>query len=75
MIHVHRGKGAKDRYIPLPEATYALLRRYWIMHRNPKLIFPAVGRGGQEGARSTVPMSIEGVQGALKEGKGCSRHR
>jgi integrase/recombinase XerD len=66
MIHVHRGKGAKDRYVPLPEATYALLRRYWIMHHNPKLVFPAVGRGGQEGARSTVPMSIEGVQGALR---------
>jgi integrase/recombinase XerD len=69
MIHVHRGKGAKDRYVPLPEATYALLRRYWIMHRNPKLIFPAVGRGGQEGSRSTVPMSIEGVQGALRRAK------
>jgi len=69
MIHVHRGKGAKDRYVPLPEATYALLCRYWITHRNPKLIFPAVGRGGQEGARSTVPMSIEGVQGALRRAK------
>jgi len=47
MIHVHRGKGAKDRYVPLPESTYALLRRYWLTHRNPRLIFPAVGRGGR----------------------------
>jgi integrase/recombinase XerD len=39
------------------------------MHRNPRLIFPAVGRGGQEGSRSTVPMSIEGVQGALRRAK------
>ena len=22
MVHVHRGKGAKDRYIPLPESTF-----------------------------------------------------
>jgi hypothetical protein len=21
MIHVHRGKGAKDRYVPLPQST------------------------------------------------------
>jgi integrase/recombinase XerD len=59
MIHIHRGKGAKDRYVPLPESTYALLRRYWITHRNPRLIFPA----------AQIPMSIEGVQGALRKAK------
>ncbi len=69
MIHVHRGKGAKDRYVPLPESTYTLLRRYWITHRNPRLIFPAVGRGGQDGPTSQIPMSIEGVQGALRRAK------
>ncbi|MFZ3114137.1 MAG: tyrosine-type recombinase/integrase [Syntrophales bacterium] len=69
MIHVHRGKRAKDRYVPLPESTYTLLRRYWRTHRNPRLIFPAVGRGGQEGPTSQVPMSIEGVQGALRRAK------
>ena len=69
MIHVHRGKGAKDRYVPLPEATYQLLRRYWLTHRNPKLIFPAVGRGGQNGPTASTPMSIEGVQGAFRKAK------
>ena len=48
MIHIHRGKGAKDRYVPLPESTYALLRRYWCTHRHQRLIFPAVGRGHQK---------------------------
>jgi site-specific recombinase XerD len=33
-VHVHRGKGAKDRYVPLPAATLALLRTYWKTHRN-----------------------------------------
>ena len=33
-VHVHRGKGAKDRYVPLPEETLALLRTYWKAHRN-----------------------------------------
>lgn len=69
MIHVHRGKGAKDRYVPLPESTYALLRKYWQTHRNPKLIFPAVGRGEKNGPTSKIPMSIEGVQGALRRAK------
>ena len=35
MIHVRHGKGAKDRYLPLPQRTLALLRQYWATHRNP----------------------------------------
>ena len=69
LIHVHRGKGAKDRYVPLPDTTYALLRRYWVTHRNPKLIFPALGRGCNLGSTSLVPMAIESVQGAFREAK------
>lgn len=69
MIHIHRGKGAKDRYVPLPEFTYALLRRYWVTHRNPRLIFPAVGRGQQNAPISQEPMSIDGVQGAFRRAK------
>src|SRR6266516_4709260 len=34
MLHVRHGKGAKDRYVPLPERTLALLRQYWKRHRN-----------------------------------------
>ena len=45
LVHVH-GKGAKDRYVPLPETTLQLLRQYWKTHRNPIWIFPAAGRGG-----------------------------
>ena len=29
MLHVHRGKGAKDRLVILPAATLHQLRRYW----------------------------------------------
>jgi site-specific recombinase XerD len=46
MIHVHQGKGAKDRYVPLPQRTLDLLREQWKSHRNPQWIFPAPGRGG-----------------------------
>lgn len=44
MLHVHCGKGAKDRYVPLPDSTLEILRRYWKTHRHPELLFPAVGR-------------------------------
>ena len=29
MVHVRHGKGAKDRYVPLPLRTLELLRQYW----------------------------------------------
>jgi site-specific recombinase XerD len=69
MIHVHRGKGSKDRFVPLPEATLHLLRRYWKTHRNPKLIFPALGRGHNLGPTSETPMAIDSVQGAFRRAK------
>jgi len=40
VIHIHRGKGAKDRYVPLPHDTLELLGNYWLTHRNKKLMFP-----------------------------------
>lgn len=68
MIHVHRGKGAKDRYVPLPHETYQLLRRYWTTHRNPVLIFPSVGRGSHQQASARMqPMAISSVQNAFRD--------
>ncbi|MHC4637622.1 MAG: tyrosine-type recombinase/integrase [Planctomycetota bacterium] len=65
-IHVHRGKGAKDRYVPLPESTLSILRNYWKLHRNPAWIFPRLGRSGNEGPTATTPMNKSSVQGALR---------
>jgi integrase/recombinase XerD len=64
-IHVHRGKGAKDRYVPLPKHTLAVLRDYWRLHRNNTWIFPRLGRGGKEGPGAKKPMNYTSVQGAL----------
>ena len=66
LIHVHRGKGAKDRYVTLPEATLTVLRNYWKTHRNPTLVFPALGRNCKGGANATEPMAKSSVQGALR---------
>ena len=65
MIHVRHGKGAKDRYVPLPERTLQLLRHYWTTHRNPVLLFPSPGHGEVPLATSTEPMHKSSVQDAF----------
>jgi integrase/recombinase XerD len=70
MIHVHRGKGAKDRFVPLPESTLQCLRRHWVTHRHPRLIFPALGRGRNQAAQADTPMPKASVQGAFRQAKG-----
>jgi site-specific recombinase XerD len=69
MIHVHRGKGAKDRYVPLPQSTLGLLRRYWVTHRHPRLVFPALGRSGTGAKEALNPMAKSSVQGAFRHAK------
>jgi integrase/recombinase XerD len=39
-IHIRRGKGHKDRLVPLPDLTLQALRELWRRHQHPKLIFP-----------------------------------
>jgi site-specific recombinase XerD len=67
MVHIHRGKGAKDRYVPLPQTTLAALREFWKSHRHPRFLFPAEGRDHRDGSTSTSPMSISTVQSAFKK--------
>ena len=68
-VHIHRGKGAKDRYVPLPAETLALLRAYWTTHRHPTWLFPATGRNHQQSPTATTPMSRSSVQGAFRTAK------
>jgi site-specific recombinase XerD len=69
MIHVHRGKGAKDRYVALPQSTLQLLRRYWATHHHPRLLFPALGRNGTGAKQALTPMAKSSVQGAFRRAK------
>ncbi len=66
-IRVRDGKGAKERYVPLPEPTYLLLREYWTTHKNPRLLFPALGRRRTGGRTALKPMAQGSVQGALRK--------
>lgn len=69
MLHIHRGKGAKDRLVPLPKATLSLLRKHWCAHRNPRLVFPARGRGGNDARSAQNPMAKSSVQGAFRRAR------
>lgn len=66
VVHVHRGKGSKDRYVPLPPRTLAVLRQYWVTHRHPIWLFPATGRDHTEAHSADEPMARSSVHGAMK---------
>ncbi|MCK5244811.1 MAG: site-specific integrase [Desulfobacterales bacterium] len=66
-IHVRHGKGAKDRYVPLPKRTVQLIRKHWKTHQNPAWIFPAPGRGGNLMPTTNKPMPKASVQIAFKQ--------
>ena len=66
VMHVRKGKGAKDRYVPLPVPTLEMLRQYWCTHRHAEWLFPAPTKSGVPPSTATKPMSISGVQRAFK---------
>ncbi|MCI0628922.1 MAG: site-specific integrase [Acidobacteria bacterium] len=67
LIHVHRGKGAKDRYVPLPPATLAMLRQHWATHRNPVWLFPSKTRKVESARAATQPLDKGVVQSAIRK--------
>lgn len=65
VLHIQGGKGNKDRYVPLPQATLELLRSYWVTHHHPVWVFPATIPHGWTPPQSR-PMDGSGVQKAFK---------
>ena len=66
VVHIHQGKGGKDRYVPLPESTLASLRDYWCSHRHPKWLFPTKTALGTAPSQAARPFHVSGVQKAFK---------
>jgi len=66
-VHVRDAKGNKDRFVPLPQATYQHLRQFWSVHRNPVLLFPNRQGGLKGAATATTPLDRGGVQTTLKK--------
>jgi site-specific recombinase XerD len=65
-VHVPRGKGAKDRDVPLPTDTLALRRTSWNPPRHTPWRLPATGREHTHRPPATSPMRRASVQGAFR---------
>jgi site-specific recombinase XerD len=65
-VHVRNAKGNRDRLVPLPQATYHVLRRFWRIHRNPVLLFPDRFGGLSAATSATRALNDEGVQRAMQ---------
>jgi site-specific recombinase XerD len=67
LIHIKDAKAGRERYVPLPESTLKILRAHYRIHRNPNLVFPAPGRGGQLEPTSTKTLPDSSIQTVFKK--------
>ena len=75
-LRIVRGKGGKDRYVPLTQRLIEELRAFWKTHRNPTWLFPAPGRPWRSLRTATslrchlqnaaTHMSVSAVQNAFR---------
>jgi len=65
-VHSRRGKGHKDRLVPLPELTYEALRALWRKHRHPRLLFPNPVGAPERIGQARTHMDRGGTQAAMK---------
>lgn len=61
------GKGGKERCVPLPNATLALLREHWRTHRHPRWLFLARPRRGPCTGPGTTPISDRSLAEAFSQ--------
>lgn len=63
-----RGKGGKQREVPLPTATLQLLRDHWRTHRSPTWLFPATTRDGSQHcvAQNCGPITGDSLASAFR---------
>ena len=66
VLHVRKGKGGKDRMVPMPERILAELRGNWRTHRHPRWLFPARTGHGAPAKRAAKPISRTNVHRAFK---------
>ena len=67
LVHVRRGKGHKDRLIPLTAKTLHLLRAHWATHRQPHWLFPCEGLDHRQASTAQRPMGLTTVQDCIKK--------
>jgi site-specific recombinase XerD len=69
LLHLH-GKGGRDRYVPLPDASLELLRAHWRTHRHPLWLFPSITRSHVAPLHDPTvgPISRSSLQSAFLRG-------
>jgi integrase len=65
-VHIRRGKGHKDRLVPLPDLTYQALRALWCKHFHPRLLFPNAVGSPERIRNARGHMDRGGAQAAMK---------
>jgi len=55
------GKRNKERVVPLPETLLVALRRFWLTHRHPRLLFP--------NRRGTAPLCQKSLRHAFNQAR------
>lgn len=63
LLHVHAGKGRKDRLIPLSDSLLTLLRHYWRVYRPGEWLFPGERKGTHVTAR-TIQRAVKDAAAA-----------
>ena len=61
-VHIRNAKGNKDRLVPLPLNTLTVLRKFWALHRHPRLMFPNRTRGLAGAHLAESPLDRGGIQ-------------
>ena len=76
LVHVHRGKGHKERFVPLTTDTLQMLRAHWLTQRNPLWLFPAEGRNHRQASTGQRPMATHTGSGSSRAASSrLPRHR
>jgi site-specific recombinase XerD len=76
MLHIHGGKGKKDRYVPLPGPLLKMLRSLWCTHHSPRWLFPAqpsVIQGQNNIAPNGAPVTCSALHRAFRKALQASR--
>lgn len=66
LVHIRRGKGHKDRLVPLPDLTLTGLRELWKRHRHPTLLFPNANGSPETIQKAKSHMDRGGAQKAMQ---------
>ncbi len=65
VVHVQRGKGSKDRFVPLSVSLLRLLRQHWCTHRHPYWLFPTNYNPKDTARENLGPITARSIQSAF----------